>query len=69
MGVRAISRSGFEARLLIDATGPRGFLHREFAAPENLALPGMPLTESLYSHFTGVTRTELLWRYSSLSCR
>ncbi len=45
------------ARLLIDATGPRGFLHRSLQLPES-ALPGMPLTESLYSHFTGVTRTD-----------
>jgi tetracycline 7-halogenase / FADH2 O2-dependent halogenase len=44
------------ARLLIDATGPRGFLHRNLQLPES-ALPGMPLTESLYSHFTGVART------------
>jgi tetracycline 7-halogenase / FADH2 O2-dependent halogenase len=43
-------------RLLIDATGPRGFLHRSLQLPES-ALPGMPLTESLYSHFTGVERT------------
>jgi len=44
------------ARLLIDATGPRGFLHRSLQLPES-ALPGMPLTESSYSHFTGVART------------
>jgi tetracycline 7-halogenase / FADH2 O2-dependent halogenase len=44
------------ARLLIDATGPRGFLHRSLQLPES-ALPGMPLTESLYSHFIGVGRT------------
>jgi tetracycline 7-halogenase / FADH2 O2-dependent halogenase len=47
---------GLRARLLIDATGPRGFLHRRLQLPES-ALPGMPLTESLYSHFTGVERT------------
>jgi tetracycline 7-halogenase / FADH2 O2-dependent halogenase len=45
------------ARLLIDATGPRGFLHRSLLLPES-ALPGMPLTESLYSHFSGVGRTD-----------
>jgi FADH2 O2-dependent halogenase len=44
------------ARLLIDATGPRGFLHRSLQLRES-ALPGMPLTESLYSHFTGFERT------------
>jgi tetracycline 7-halogenase / FADH2 O2-dependent halogenase len=45
------------ARLLIDATGPRGFLHRSLQLPES-ALPGMPSTETLYSHFTGVRRTD-----------
>jgi tetracycline 7-halogenase / FADH2 O2-dependent halogenase len=46
-----------KARLLIDATGPRGFLHRSLRLPE-CALPGMPVTESLFSHFTGVGRTD-----------
>jgi FADH2 O2-dependent halogenase len=45
------------ARLLIDATGPRGFLHRRLQLPES-TLPGMALTESLYSHFTGVARRD-----------
>ena len=47
----------FHARLLLDATGPRGFLHRTLRLEES-PLPGLPATESLYSHFTGVTRTE-----------
>jgi FADH2 O2-dependent halogenase len=45
------------ARLLIDATGPRGFVHRALRLPE-CDLPGMPLTEGLYSHFHGVERTD-----------
>jgi FADH2 O2-dependent halogenase len=45
------------AKFLIDATGPRGFLHRALGLVED-SLPGMPATEGLYSHFTGVTRTE-----------
>lgn len=44
------------AKFLIDATGPRGFLHRALKLAE-APLPGLPPTESLYSHFTGVTRT------------
>ncbi len=44
------------ARFLIDATGPHGFLHRALGLGED-SLPGMPATESLYSHFTGVSRT------------
>jgi FADH2 O2-dependent halogenase len=57
-----VGRAGDEpfrlsARVLLDATGPRGFLHRSLRLSES-ALPGMPLTESLYSHFTGVGRTD-----------
>jgi len=47
----------FEARLLIDATGPRGFLYRILQL-EEAPLPGLPATQALYSHFTGVARTE-----------
>jgi tetracycline 7-halogenase / FADH2 O2-dependent halogenase len=61
-GATIIGRAGEEAfdlraRILIDATGPRGFLHRSLRLEES-PLPGVPPTESLYSHFTGVTRTE-----------
>ncbi|MEA3247603.1 MAG: FAD-dependent oxidoreductase [Gemmatimonadota bacterium] len=41
------------ARLVVDATGSRGFLHRTLRLAER-ALPGMPPTHALYSHFTGV---------------
>lgn len=46
---------GFQLRagLLIDATGPRGLLYRRLRLEES-PLPGLPPTESLYSHFTGV---------------
>jgi FADH2 O2-dependent halogenase len=61
-GATIVGRAGEEgfhlrARLLIDATGPRGFLHRSLRLEES-PLPGVPATESLYSHFTGVTRSE-----------
>lgn len=54
-----VGEDGFRlrAKFLIDATGPRGFLHRALRLGED-SLPGMPATESLYSHFTGVSRTE-----------
>lgn len=45
------------ARFVVDATGPRGFLHRAFGLPE-LPLPGFPKTQALYTHFTGVRRLE-----------
>jgi FADH2 O2-dependent halogenase len=62
LGVTVAGHSGEEAfdlrgKFLIDATGPRGFLHSALRLEES-ALPGMPATESLYSHFTGVQRTE-----------
>jgi tetracycline 7-halogenase / FADH2 O2-dependent halogenase len=63
-GVSIIGHAGeeafhFPAGLLIDATGPHGFLHRRLQLEES-PLPGLPPTESLYSHFTGVTRSETL---------
>ena len=45
------------ARLVIDATGPRGLLYRALQLAES-PMPGMPATESLYSHFTEVSGTE-----------
>ena len=61
-GATIVGRAGEEpfhihARLMIDATGPRGLLYRALRLADS-PLPGMPATESLYSHFTGVGRTE-----------
>lgn len=42
-----------KARFVIDATGPRGFLHRVLNLSER-EVPEMPPTQILYSHFTGV---------------
>lgn len=38
---------------LIDATGPRGFLHRALRLPEK-PFPLLPPTQALFSHFIGV---------------
>jgi FADH2 O2-dependent halogenase len=62
-GASLVGRTGVEsfslhAGFVIDATGPRGFLHRALELGES-PLPGLPATESLYSHFTGVERTEV----------
>lgn len=43
------------AKLVVDATGPRGFLHRYLRLGER-ELPGLPPTQALFSHFTGVRR-------------
>jgi len=47
----------FRARFVVDATGPRGFLHRALGLRE-LELPGYPHTQGLYSHFSGVRRLD-----------
>ena len=43
------------ARLVIDATGPRGFLHRALHLSER-TYRDLPATQSIYTHFTGVRR-------------
>jgi FADH2 O2-dependent halogenase len=43
------------AKFLVDATGPRGFLHHALALQES-PLPDFPGTQALFSHFTGVGR-------------
>lgn len=45
------------ARFVVDATGPRGFLHRALGLGER-ELPGTPATAALYSHFEGVRRLD-----------
>jgi FADH2 O2-dependent halogenase len=49
------------AEFIIDATGPRGFMHRALNLPE-VPVPHLPHTEAFYSHFTGVKRWEDLHR-------
>jgi len=41
------------AKFLIDASGPRGFLHHALGLQEK-ELPHFPSTQALYSHFAGV---------------
>jgi tetracycline 7-halogenase / FADH2 O2-dependent halogenase len=43
------------AKFLVDATGPRGFLHHTMKLGER-ELPGFPPTQALYNHFRGVGR-------------
>lgn len=47
------------ARFVVDASGPRGFLHQAFALPE-VPLSAMPPTEALYTHFSNVQRLDRL---------
>ena len=48
-----------QTRLLIDASGPRGFLSKALSLPES-AFAEYPATQSLFSHFTGVRRSETM---------
>ena len=48
-----------EAGGIIDATGPRGCLHRAMDLPES-GFDGYPATRALYSHFHNVTQCEAL---------
>ncbi len=52
-------RLEIHAQFIVDATGPRGFLHRALDLPE---LPARHLTptQALYAHFSGVKRWESL---------
>lgn len=43
------------ASFIIDATGPRGFLHRALELPA-VPFPNLPSTQALYTHFSGVKR-------------
>jgi FADH2 O2-dependent halogenase len=56
-GSRHGSAFSLNASFVIDATGPRGLLHRALRLSET-DLPGYPQTQALWSHFEGVTRPE-----------
>jgi FADH2 O2-dependent halogenase len=51
------------AGFLIDATGPRGFLHRTLAPGES-SFEDFPATGALYAHFDGAARWESLPCYA-----
>lgn len=53
-GTRGGRPVSFDARFVIDATGPRGALSRLLGLNEVPVLEGYPHTEALFSHFTGV---------------
>ncbi len=63
-GTRRGERFSVRAGLVVDATGPHGFLARAMGiAPEGFA--GFPPTQSLFSHFTGVARCERMPAYET----
>lgn len=52
-GSRYGNQLTIRARFVVDATGPRGFLHHALKLPE-LSVPDMPPTQALYTHFSDV---------------
>jgi FADH2 O2-dependent halogenase len=56
-GRRASSSFEARAKFLIDASGPRGFLHRRLELSD-AGFAGYPATQAVYSHFTDVLRWE-----------
>jgi FADH2 O2-dependent halogenase len=56
-GIRDGCPVSYNAKFVIDATGPRGFLHSSLQLRE-ATLPGALATQSLYNHFTGVRRLD-----------
>lgn len=54
-GKRRGESLAIRARFVIDATGPRGFLHRALNLSER-PFTNLPATHGLYTHFTGVRR-------------
>ena len=52
-GARAGARIAVEARLVADASGPRGFLHRALGLADT-GFAGLPATRTLYAHFRNV---------------
>ncbi len=69
IAVRAVGESGcvlttqsgaeIRAGFLVDASGSRGFLHRELNLPEK-GFDDFPKTQALFAHFNGVEKWETL---------
>jgi FADH2 O2-dependent halogenase len=56
-GSRLGQPTRIDARVVVDATGPCGFLHRALGLPES-PFPGLPPNEGLYAHFEEIRRTD-----------
>lgn len=56
-GTRCGDEVRITAKFVIDATGPRGFLHKALGLKEG-SFPHFPPTQALYSHFQGAGRID-----------
>ena len=65
-GQRGGDPLAIRARFVVDATGPRGFLHRALSLQE-APFENFPATQALYTHFTGVRRMGVMLALLSLN--
>jgi FADH2 O2-dependent halogenase len=63
-GTRSEQPVTFRTKFVVDATGPRGFLHRTLPLSER-SIPNYPSTQALFSHFTNVKRLDDALTYST----
>jgi tetracycline 7-halogenase / FADH2 O2-dependent halogenase len=63
-GLRGGGRVAVRARLVVDASGPRGFLARALGLDDR-GFDGYPETSALFSHFTDVARCDAMESYST----
>ena len=59
-GIRKGQPIEMAARFIVDASGPRGFLHKALRLGER-PLPDLPATQALYAHFSGVRKLDDLF--------
>lgn len=62
-GTRDGAAFSVRTRLVVDATGPRGFMSRALRLAE-APLPTLPPTETLFSHFVDVERCDAMPQYA-----
>ncbi|MDX1932598.1 MAG: tryptophan 7-halogenase [Capsulimonadales bacterium] len=58
------AETGARARLIVDATGPRGWLSRAFDIPEK-PFCDYPGTQAMFGHFRGVARCDEMPEYAT----
>ena len=65
LGRRKNEEVSVRARFVVDATGPRGFLHHALGLTES-TLPDFPATQALFSHFNDVG--DIVAQVSAANC-
>ena len=63
-GTRGGQPLRLRARVVVDASGPHGFLSRTLSI-DNAGFDGYPATQALFSHFTGVARCDSMPDFAS----